>query len=70
MKNLEKKKKQLNNFVQYSSIGFQMMIIIGAGTFGGYKIDTWLDLKFPFFLILLSVLAVGIAIYQAIKDFL
>jgi len=47
-----------------------MMIIIGAGTFGGYKIDTWLDLKFPFFLILLSVLAVGIAIYQAIKDFL
>jgi hypothetical protein len=66
----EKKKKQLNNFAQYSSVGFQMMIIIGAGTFAGYKLDIWLGLKFPVFLILLSVASVAIGIYHAIKDFL
>ncbi len=66
----EKKKKQLNNYVQYTSLGFQMMIIIAAGTFAGYKLDIWLGLKVPVFLIILSVVSVGIAIYHAIKDFL
>ncbi len=66
----EKKKKQVNNYVQYTSLGFQMMAIIAAGTFAGYKLDIWLDLKVPVFLILLSVVSVGLAIYHAIKDFL
>ncbi len=70
MKDLEKKKKQLNNFAQYTSIAFQMMAIIGAGTFAGYKLDIWLGLRFPVFLIVLSIAAVGIAIYHSIKDFL
>lgn len=66
----EKKKKHLNNYVHYTSLGFQMLIIIAAGTFGGYKLDIWLGLKFPVFLIFLSVVSVGVAIYHAIKDFL
>lgn len=70
MKNLEKKKQKLNNFAQYTSIAFQMMIIIAAGNFAGYKLDIWLGLKFPVFLIILSVASVGIAIYHAVKDFL
>jgi hypothetical protein len=70
MKDSEKKKQKLNNFAQYTSIAFQMMIIIAAGTFAGYKLDIWFGLKFPVFLIILSVASVGIAIYHSVKDFL
>jgi len=70
MENLNKKKKQLHNYAKYTGIGIQMLVIIGAGVFGGYYLDTWLGNKFPIFLIILSLLAVGIAIYYAIKDFI
>jgi len=70
MKDSEKKKKQLNSYARYSAIGIQMLVIIAAGTFGGYKLDVWLNLKFPVFLIVLSLLSVSLAIYHAIKDFI
>lgn len=70
MKNLKNKKKQFDNFVKYSNIGIQMLVIIFAGVFGGYKLDTWMENKFPVFLLILSTFAVGTAIYVAIKDFL
>jgi hypothetical protein len=47
-----------------------MLVIIFAGVFGGYKLDTWMENKFPVFLITLSTFALGTAIYVAIKDFL
>ena len=70
MKNLKNKKKQFDNFIKYSNIGIQMLVIIFAGVFGGYKLDIWMENKFPIFLLTLSTLAVGTAIYIAIKDFL
>jgi ATP synthase protein I len=70
MKTYKKKKKQFDKFIRYSGMGSQMMIIITAGVFGGYKIDTWMDNKFPVFLILLTTIAFFAAIYTAIKDFL
>ena len=70
MKDQGKKKKQLNNFAKYSGIGIQMLVIIGVGVFGGYYLDIWLGNRFPVFLIILSLLAVGIAIYHSIKDFI
>lgn len=70
MKEINKKKKQLNNYAKYTSIGITMLVIIGAGVFGGYYLDIWLENKFPFFLILFSILAVGMSIYHAIKDFI
>ncbi|HZK08476.1 MAG TPA: AtpZ/AtpI family protein [Bacteroidales bacterium] len=70
MKKLKKEKKQFDNFIKYSGIGMQMLIIIAAGVFGGYKLDKWLDNQFPILLIILSTLAMITAIYHAIKDFI
>jgi F0F1-type ATP synthase assembly protein I len=70
MKDPNKKKQQLNNYARYTGLGIQMLVIIGAGVFGGYYLDTWLENSIPVFLILLSILSVGIAIYYAIKDFI
>jgi F0F1-type ATP synthase assembly protein I len=65
---LEKKKKSLDNYTRYSSIAFQMLVIILIGVFGGIKLDEWLKLTFPFFTIILSILAVILSIYTVTRD--
>jgi hypothetical protein len=49
-------------------MAFQMIFIIASGVFGGIKIDKWLHFKFPLFTVLLSIIAVLLAIYYFIKD--
>lgn len=64
------RKKPLNDYAKYSAMGFQIVIIIFIGVFGGYKLDKFLDLSFPIFTILLSLLSVVLAIYFVVKDLL
>ncbi len=64
------KKEQVNFYAKYTSLAFQMVVIIGLGTFGGYKLDHVLGLKFNVFTILFSLVSVALAIYFAIKDFI
>jgi hypothetical protein len=49
-------------------MGFQMIVIIGGGVWGGYWLDHLVQWKFPVFIVLCSILSVGLAIYFAIKD--
>lgn len=63
-------KSKLTNYAKYTSIGLQMVVIIAGGVFGGFKLDDYLDWKFPLFTVIFSMLAVAIAIYLAIKDFI
>lgn len=64
----EKPKNKFNNYVKYSNLAFQMMAIILIGTFGGFKLDEYLNWGFPIFTIFLSLGAVIAAIYIAVKD--
>ena len=66
----KKEKKALNAYAKYSSIAFQMLVIILAGVFGGRELDKWTQLGFPVFTLVFSILAVVLAIYYVIKDFL
>jgi F0F1-type ATP synthase assembly protein I len=66
----EKKKKSLDSYTRYSSIAFQMLIIILIGVFGGIKLDEWLKLTVPVFTIILSILSVILAIYTVTRDLL
>ena len=68
-KNLPKKPRNLNDYARYSSLAFQMVIILGLGVWGGLKIDGWLNMKFPLFTVVLSFVAVLLAIYNGLKDF-
>jgi len=47
-----------------------MVVIIGAGVFGGVKLDAWLNTGFPIFTLVLSVLSVILSIYQATRGLL
>jgi len=64
----QKKIDPLKNYVKYSSMGFQMVVIIGGGVWGGYWLDQLVNWKFPVFIVLCSILAVAMAIYFVIKD--
>lgn len=67
---LQKPKKKLDDFIRYSSLAFEMITIMGLGTYAGVKIDKWLELSFPIFTFILMILAVIGAIYHAIRKFL
>lgn len=71
----DKKKKSLltnsSDYARYSTMGFQMFAIIGAGLFAGIKLDEWLGFKkFPLFTLVLSLLAFFGALYWVLKDFI
>ncbi len=54
-------KSGFDNFIRYSSLGFEMMAIIGLFTFAGYKIDQWMENDFMGFTFGLMVLSVILA---------
>lgn len=64
----KKKKKAINAYTRYSSIAFQMLVIMLAGVFGGRELDKWLDWDFPVFTLVMTILSVFLAIYTVIKD--
>jgi len=71
MKQQESKKEEkraLNAYTRYTSIAFQMLVIMLAGVFGGRELDKWLGWDFPVFTLVLTILAVFLAIYTVIKD--
>jgi F0F1-type ATP synthase assembly protein I len=63
-------KKKIDQFIRYSSLAFEMMIIMAAGVFIGYKIDHWLNLSFPVFTLGLMIFSVIGSIFYAIKNFI
>ena len=63
-------KNKVDNFIRYSSLGFEMMAIIGAGTFGGYKIDQWMKNEFKGFTLGLMIFSVVLAIIYGTRNLL
>lgn len=63
-------KNRIDNFIRYSSLGFEMMAIIGIFTFAGYKIDQWLKNEFRIITLILMIFSVIIAILYGVKGLL
>jgi len=64
------KKKGFDSFIRYSSLGFEMMAIIGLGTFAGYKIDQWLKNDFKAFTFALVIVSVILSIIYGTRSLL
>lgn len=69
-KKYQKPKKKFDDFIRYSSLAFEMIVIMGVGTWSGILIDDWLELGFPVFTLVLMILSVVGAIYYAIRKFI
>ncbi len=57
-----------NNYIKYSGIGFQMIAIIGAFTYAGYKIDESAHHATKWVTAALSLTGVFISLYIVVRS--
>ncbi len=55
---------------KYTGMATQMIVIILLFVYGGYRLDAYLQWKYPVFIISLSFLGVVVAIYLVVRDLL
>jgi hypothetical protein len=62
------KEKPTNDFLKYSSLGLQLLVTIGAAAWLGIKIDSYLQLKFPAFLLTLVFVSFAGMVYKLYRS--
>lgn len=63
-----KKLKTTNNYLKYSSLGLQLLAVMGVFGWLGYELDRYLKIKFPAFMLLFGFVAFGGMMYQVYKS--
>jgi F0F1-type ATP synthase assembly protein I len=63
-----KKLSQYNNYLKYSGLAVQLLATIGVCGWLGYKLDQWLELKYPVFMLILGFLGFGGIMYQVYRS--
>ena len=63
-----KKLNQYNSYLRYSGLAVQLLGTIFLTGWIGHKIDQWLELKLPVFMIVLGLLGFGGTMYQVYKS--
>jgi len=61
-------KKPINSYLRYSGLAFQLLAAIGVFGWLGYKLDQYLNLTFPAFMLLFGFLAFAGILYQVYKS--
>jgi F0F1-type ATP synthase assembly protein I len=61
-------KKPINAYLKYSGLAFQLLASMGIFGWLGYKLDQFLSLKFPAFMLLFGLLAFGGMMYQVYRS--
>lgn len=62
------KSKPFKDYAVYSGIAFQMIAIIGVGAFIGVRLDNYLETPKPWFTTFITLTAVFVAMYMAIRQ--
>lgn len=66
--NQKKNQKNLNSYLRYSSLAFEMIAILLLFVFGGLKLDEWLETPNKPFTIILSIVGVAMTLVYALKE--
>jgi F0F1-type ATP synthase assembly protein I len=61
------KLKQYNAYQKYASLGLQLLVGIGVFGWLGYRLDQYLNFKFPAFMLLFGFAALGGMLYQVYR---
>ena len=64
----DEKKKPVNSFLKFSGLGLQMLASIGLGAWLGMKLDQYLELQFPVFLLTFVFAIFGGLMYQLYRS--
>ena len=65
--------KQSQSMMRYAGLATQWMVMLGLAAYGGLKLDHFIqekfpNWKFPLFLILFPLIALGLSMWQLIKE--
>lgn len=63
-----KEKKNGSKFVKFSSLGVQMIVLIGGGAWGGQLLDDKMQNEKPVFTIIFSLLGIFTGLYFVIRE--
>lgn len=63
-----KKPNPYNDSLKYSGLAIQFLVTIGVCGWLGYKLDRYLHLKYPVFMILFGFLGFGGVLYQLYRS--
>ncbi|MGY8927537.1 MAG: AtpZ/AtpI family protein [Flavobacteriales bacterium] len=63
-----KEKKNGSKFVKFSSLGVQMIVLIGGGAWGGQLLDDKMQNEKPVFTIIFSLLGIFTSLYFVIRE--
>jgi hypothetical protein len=66
----QKKKPQVDQYLKYSGMAFQLAIVLLIGTFAGNRLDQFFQTKRPYFTALLALLSLFAGLYVSLKDLL
>ena len=61
------KKKPTNNYMKYTSLGFEFLACILLFVGIGYGLDSWVETERPWFMLVFSLLGCGAAIYLLVR---
>ena len=64
----QERNNPLNAYARFSAIGFQMIVVIGLGVYGGIKLDQKYPNKYRLFTIIFSLSSIAIALYSVIRQ--
>lgn len=62
------RKKPSNALWRYAGLAFQMLAAIGLSLWLGHLVDGWAGMRFPLFMIIFSLLALAVLLWQIVKD--
>jgi hypothetical protein len=63
-----KKPNPYNSYLRYSGLAIQLLATIGICGWVGHKIDQWLDLRFPAFMLTLGLIGFAGIMYQVYRS--
>ena len=63
-----KKQNPYKSYLKYSSLGLQLLATLAVFGWLGYKLDQWLELTFPVFLLTFVMLAFGGMMYHLYRS--
>lgn len=57
----------MNEYGKYSAIAFELLAIVFAGVFAGWKLDAHFVETKPLFTVALSLIAIAVGLYATLK---
>jgi ABC-type molybdate transport system permease subunit len=58
----------MNNYIKYSGLGFQMIVILGIFSFAGYKIDQYLHHQVQWVTAIMALAGIFVSFYIVFKS--